>query len=156
MSKSTQELIGMAQARAAADTEHAYTQVPDFNPHTWVWLAMRDAYNDGMTDAINAHLDKHSGGGEVVDVTKDMVKVALSAYMRGDDMKGYVGYSENMRMALEAVAPMFATLAHPRPAVPEFIVPSGWVFYTADFSTLVSGRTKDGRVILRRDEAGTR
>lgn len=49
---------------------------------------------------------------EAVDVTTDMVKVALSAYMRGDDMKGYVGYSQNMRMALEAVAPMFA--ARPR------------------------------------------
>lgn len=48
---STQQLIALAKNRASADTEHSYTKAPDFEPHTWVWLAMRDAYHAGVTDA---------------------------------------------------------------------------------------------------------
>jgi hypothetical protein len=66
MSTSTQQLIVMAQARAAEDTEHAYTKVPNFQPHTWVWLAMRDAYNAGMEDAQQAVQPAEQPRGEPV------------------------------------------------------------------------------------------
>ncbi len=83
---STQELIAIAQVRADEDTEHAYTQVPDFQPHTWVWLAMRDAYNRGRTDATEdltaqqASQPAEQPRGEVLDAP---AKVGVAHFGKG-------------------------------------------------------------------------
>jgi hypothetical protein len=40
------------------------------------------------------------------------------------------------------------------PVDAEFVVPDGWVFYSADFSCVVSGRTLKGQIMLKRDPSG--
>lgn len=37
----------------AAKSDHAYTQVPDFEPHAWVVEAIKDAYRRGVRDERN-------------------------------------------------------------------------------------------------------
>jgi hypothetical protein len=57
------------------------------------------------------------------------------------------------------VVPLYATPTIPTghrvvPVDAEFVVPDGWVFYSADFSCVVSGRTLKGQIMLKRDPDG--
>ncbi|WP_426287533.1 hypothetical protein [Luteibacter sp. E-22] len=112
-----------------------------------------DEMLDACADAIDAHLAKTT-------------TVATDVAGRVDADKG-LAYLRNFRPIRNALDTFDAgdlqdfedgfraALAHPRHAVPELIVPGGWVFISADFSTLASGQTKSGRVLIQRDKAGT-
>lgn len=47
------EAIALAKEYAALETEHSYTQVSGFEPHSWVVAAIMEAHMMGVADGMD-------------------------------------------------------------------------------------------------------